>query len=522
MSKSDQNEQVPPHDDEAANAAANAAADAGPEEQKASGDQAEPVAPDAPAAPPDSQEDKEAQSEETHDESALDAEGAPEPALDVTEGEPEAGPCEEHAEAASEPGPSVSIEEETEEPAPERTGREPVCEPEVAEVADVEADAQEAADPPPEPAAEAPTAEEAEPTPEAEPEPEVAAEEEPEEPPDEDPAELQEARANVAKLMTCDPPPKAEDVGAAAEAYSAAVRAAVQSAAGVDEALHAQIVKLREAIGVRNEEDLEAERKEYTGYCGAMQDWAGTYDSLFESLTQLIDAVNAVTEGLDENADDFQAAPEELGKALLNRKTGLSMVGRMLSRLPAKRKDPQETSVPELIEDPLADVQDPAGADEVADFVKQCAEAYQKGHDANYVAGRDASDAAEKVRKEALSSVEHGLLPAIDGIDSGIGHADALKAPLLERHTEHEALIEKWFGSYNEFYDQHVKPYFEKTGIEKLPTEPGMPFNEEIHSALGTTSEGDFENEQIASVARNGYKLREVQVRAAEVEVFMA
>lgn len=476
-----------------------------------------------------------------------------EQARDVGAAAPESDPGPAAPECATEPPPTEA--ESAEEASPQPTDDVPPTEePEVTEETVTEAGV--AAEPEPtEEAADGPAAEaEAEPADEATPMPEPAeaqppetepAEEEPAEPeaadaqpsepepteqepaeaepaeaqPDEEePAELAACREALVKLVAAESAPAEEQLSVAVLEYAEVAQSALAEA----QAIGSEAAKLTETVNAQHDERLEAEQEEYGKWHAELQEWTTGYDSLFDDLAALTAGVEAVVGALDEEAEDFQSAPEELGKALRNRKTGLSMVGRMLARLPAKRKEPQGTSPPALCQDPLPALDEPETVDGLAEFAKQSADAYQKCRDTNYLASRDLRDAAEAVRREALSFVEHGLLPAIDGVDSGIWNTEALMEQLLGKHPEHESLIRRWFSSYPELYEQHVQPYFTKVGIEKLPAEKGMRFDEALHSALGTTSEGDLENEQIASIARNGYRLRGCQVRAAEVEVFMA
>jgi molecular chaperone GrpE (heat shock protein) len=217
--------------------------------------------------------------------------------------------------------------------------------------------------------------------------------------------------------------------------------------------------------------------------------------------------------------EKFQNAPEELKTTLINFRKGIEIIGRMFSRARDRKKSLAEET-PQPLRDGLETEHLSTIDKSIGDFVKQLVESFHSLRDNNYHANQDAKSFSEKSKKAAANAAI-GLLSAIDGIDAGLQNDSESRAGLTsfeEGEGNYSELIDSWFHAYlklNTFAEQ----FFRETGIEGHTVEPGTPFDPETMEPLGTISNPELNDEDVAAVMRRGFSLNGESIRPILVEV---
>jgi molecular chaperone GrpE (heat shock protein) len=281
----------------------------------------------------------------------------------------------------------------------------------------------------------------------------------------------------------------------------------------------------------QNQEEVKKETKEFNEWHDDAKKWCGLYDKIFDQLPGLIESQKKIIEELDEN--DLEPLSDPDKKLLSNRKKGTDIILRMLSKLPERKKETKALLMAlELKENMIGfknlikklDVFKLMGAKEdIVPGIEATAKAiqgnYKEIRDHNYHIIRKQREAAEKIKKQTLSFIEQQLIPAVDGIDSGLQNEGTIGKTLGDV-LDHKEIIGLWLGVYSKM-SANILEIFEEIDLEKISVKRGQKFDEKIHNAMGTEENPDMENETINSVIRNGYMIGEILIRAADVEVIM-
>jgi len=281
----------------------------------------------------------------------------------------------------------------------------------------------------------------------------------------------------------------------------------------------------------QNQEEIKKETKEFNKWHGDAKKWCRLYDKIFDQLPGLIESQIKIVEALDEN--DLETLSESDKKLLSNRKKGTDIILRMLSKLPERKKETKTLLMAlELKENMIGfkslikklDVFKLMGVKEdIIPGIEATAKAiqgnYKEIRDHNYHIIRKQREAAEKSKKQTLSFIELQLIPAVDGIDSGLQNEGAIRKTLGDV-LDHKGIIGLWLGVYSKM-SANILDFFEEIELEKISVKRGQKFDENIHNAMGTEENHEMENETINSVIRNGYMIGEILIRAADVEVIM-
>ena len=114
---------------------------------------------------------------------------------------------------------------------------------------------------------------------------------------------------------------------------------------------------------------------------------------------------------------------------------------------------------------------------------------------------------AEDLKKYAGESVLADLLPVLDNLDLALAHTgnldDACKNFVIGVEMTRKLFLDAVKGH----------------GLEAVQAGRGVPFDPEVHEAVGTVEEGDLDNNQIAQVIQGGYVLKGRLLRPAKVMV---
>lgn len=99
----------------------------------------------------------------------------------------------------------------------------------------------------------------------------------------------------------------------------------------------------------------------------------------------------------------------------------------------------------------------------------------------------------------AVVGVLNSLLPVLDDIDAGRAHGDITDGPFAAIATKLESVLEGY-------------------GLERI-SEVGVTFDPTIHEALIQQPSADVEVDSVSQVLRNGYRVGDRVLRAAQVIV---
>lgn len=113
----------------------------------------------------------------------------------------------------------------------------------------------------------------------------------------------------------------------------------------------------------------------------------------------------------------------------------------------------------------------------------------------------------EELKKYAGESILADLLPILDNLDLALAHTDNLSA-------ECKNFVVGVDMTRKIFLDA-VKNH----GLEAVQAGIGVEFDPEIHEAVGTVEEPSLQNNQVAQVVQNGYRLKGRLLRPAKVMV---
>lgn len=281
----------------------------------------------------------------------------------------------------------------------------------------------------------------------------------------------------------------------------------------------------------KNQEEIEKETNEFDKWYGDAKKWCELYDKIFDQLPGLIESQNKIVEVLDEN--DLETLSESDKKTLSNRKKGTDIILRMLSKLPERKKETKALFMalefkrnmiePESLMKKLDIVKLKATKEDIVPGIEATTKAIQANYkeirDHNYHIIREQREAAEKNKKQTLSFIEQQLIPAVDGIYSGLQNEEEIRQTLRDV-SDHKEIINLWLGVYSKM-NANILEFFEEIDLEKISVKRGQKFDENIHNAMSTEENPDMGNETINSVIRNGYMIGEILIRAADVEVIM-
>jgi molecular chaperone GrpE len=114
---------------------------------------------------------------------------------------------------------------------------------------------------------------------------------------------------------------------------------------------------------------------------------------------------------------------------------------------------------------------------------------------------------AEDLKKYAGESVLADLLPVLDNLDLALAHTGNLDAACKNFVIGVEMTRKLFLDA--------VKCH----GLEAVRAERGLPFDPEVHEAVGTVEEGGLDDNQVAQVVQGGYVLKGRLLRPAKVMV---
>jgi len=112
---------------------------------------------------------------------------------------------------------------------------------------------------------------------------------------------------------------------------------------------------------------------------------------------------------------------------------------------------------------------------------------------------------AEELRLRAAEGVVESLLPVIDNMQRALEAA--------EKHQEGQLIAGV------ELVADQLHTVLSSHGLEELPTEPGTPFDPNVHEAVLTQPSSEFASGAVLDVLEKGYLLHGRLLRPAKVIV---
>jgi molecular chaperone GrpE (heat shock protein) len=269
----------------------------------------------------------------------------------------------------------------------------------------------------------------------------------------------------------------------------------------------------------RSEQNVSADRGELESAVQQADRYLHAHSKLSLALDTLLHGTSELVAELSITDPDFETADVTLQTSLLNHKKGLEIVQRMIGRTIERRKDLASGRLPARFET-LETIGQPADPDHFEEFINRVREsmkAHRQGRDRVIVAARDY---AENCRK-GLITLAKSLLPAIDGVDSGLANEPVTRGQLTaaaEGSAERLGLIDRWYCSYQKCRTQFDE-FGAQAGLETQIVEPGMAFDPETMEPVGTVVCPESADDSVASVVRRGFSLAGENLRPVGVEV---
>ncbi|NLS78577.1 MAG: nucleotide exchange factor GrpE [Chloroflexi bacterium] len=115
----------------------------------------------------------------------------------------------------------------------------------------------------------------------------------------------------------------------------------------------------------------------------------------------------------------------------------------------------------------------------------------------------------QQMTKWANASLLRELLPVLDDLQRALSDLPA------------EAQSSGW-GQGVELVERKMRLAFQKSGLEQVVAEPGVPFDPTVHEAVFYEESADYPEGAILQVLRQGYKLGDTVLRPAMVKVAKA
>ena len=240
---------------------------------------------------------------------------------------------------------------------------------------------------------------------------------------------------------------------------------------------------------------------------------------LCSALDSLVVDLAALVPGLDDHSVEFNADEQALHAAISNHRRGLEIIQRMFARAKDRQKDFSGGRPSATIES-LGAATAPGNAGQLSDFVKEIRARLRDSRqtrDQSILAWRDFSETCRK----GLAALAKALLPAIDGVDSGLAGETTARTQWLAvegQSAEKQSLIERCFSSYARL-NERVDRFLGEAGLEAHTVVPGISFDPETMEPIGTVESPDLPNDAVASVARRGFALAGETLRPVAVEV---
>jgi molecular chaperone GrpE len=116
----------------------------------------------------------------------------------------------------------------------------------------------------------------------------------------------------------------------------------------------------------------------------------------------------------------------------------------------------------------------------------------------------------EEARKFANESLLKAFLPVLDNLDRALQHVESRD---MEQNAEYKALVEGIRLTHKQFLE-----LLEKNHVTRVPA-AGVPFDPEIHEAVGYTESDSIPEGVVADVYQEGYRIHNRLVRPSMVTV---
>jgi len=296
------------------------------------------------------------------------------------------------------------------------------------------------------------------------------------------------------------------------------------------EEVREEIRLLLEAYDRAVRDIYRAEHEEFSRWAQERQSWVNDSRTIFAEIPNLLAGMRAVMDSLDATETRFTQAPAEIQERLRNRKEGLSIICRMVERLPA-RKEGLEKCITEEFEAPEPLALDPQHylsrfekvekledlPAQLEELLKEIGNAEETVRNQNYQRTRRLRLQTEGLKQAVLGFLRDHLLPAIDGLERGIWNEEELRRPLEGYGTDHE-LIDQWFGAYHDC-DRLMEEFLPKVCLYRVQLTRGDVFDAQSHLALGHESCKELSDGQVLTILRSGWIFKDTLLRPAEVLV---
>ena len=116
----------------------------------------------------------------------------------------------------------------------------------------------------------------------------------------------------------------------------------------------------------------------------------------------------------------------------------------------------------------------------------------------------------EEARKYANEALLRAFLPVLDNLERALKHVEARD---IAENPEYKALVEGIRLTYKQFQE-----LLEKNHVTRVPSE-GVPFDPEVHEAVGYTESESLPEGVVVDVYQQGYRIHNRLVRPSMVTV---
>ncbi len=277
--------------------------------------------------------------------------------------------------------------------------------------------------------------------------------------------------------------------------------------------------KLLAAVLERHQRVVDEDRAEMERTTRLAEGQIEVNARLCSALDTLVGDLAALVQGLDDNSAEFTPDEESLQVAIANHRKGLEIIQRMFGRARDRRKD-LSSGRPSATIESFGEATAPGDAGQLSDFVKAIWDRLQvsrESRDQAILAWRDFSETCRK----GVGALAKALLPAIDGVDSGLAGEATARTQWLTvegQSADRLSLVERCFSSYARL-NERVDRFLDEAGLEARTVVPGVSFDPETMEPVGTVERPDLPNDAVASVARRGFALAGETLRPVAVEV---
>jgi molecular chaperone GrpE (heat shock protein) len=318
------------------------------------------------------------------------------------------------------------------------------------------------------------------------------------------------------------PPPATTSASGSADSKSESIqekdRGGVISKTSEDGLIMVKIIasdKVLSFIESKKEEESAEHSKEMEEFEQQKTQFEKWVDVTSRLLPGIKDMESRWTECVEKKNSSFDSElPSELQKAFLNRREGIQLALKMLSRLPDKLSSLKSTAAKTFESPSPCDFQllllelekeEELGEEQTISYVEnKCKEIRHR----NYQRITAIRESAEDLRKGFFNFMEKQFFVILDGLEDGKKNSLDLKTSLLSSYEPQKELIEDWFRLYDELIAM-ANEFLAQFKISPIVAQKGESVNYEQHEPFDVEPDETLQDEQVKEMIRKGYEYGE-------------